>query len=357
MNQNKVVVGISVGDINGVGPEVILKTFRDSRMYNYCTPVIFASKNLISYYIKMYNLKEINYHIVRNPSRLNPKALNLYCPWQKEVDHTINVGQSTVTGGVYAYKSLESAVHALKDGMVDVIVTAPINKNNIQSTQFKYPGHTEFLKDVFKVNKTLMIMVSDQMKVAMVTGHIPVKEIPQHINQDEILTSLEILAQTLEYDFVIQKPKIAVLALNPHASDSGLLGDEEANHIIPAIKAAKEKGILAFGPYPADGFFGNTTYTQYDAILAMYHDQGLIPFKLMGFESGVNYTAGLPIVRTSPVHGTGYNIAGKNLADESSFRNAIFTALKIYSNRKMQEEIRKNPLKIHVDREMEDEGN
>ncbi len=352
--KSKPKVGISIGDINGVGPEVILKTFRDPRIYNYCTPVVFVCKNLVSYYIKMFELTDINYSVTKDMSFLKQKYLNLYCNWHKELDININVGQSTDIGGKHAYRSLETAIEALKNKKIDVLVTAPINKKNIQSDEFKYPGHTEFLRDVFGVESTLMLMVSEELKVAQQTGHISLNEVPGNITKDGILKNLRILKDSLQNDFIIRQPKIAVLALNPHASDSGLIGDEEEKCIIPAIEEAKNEGILAFGPYPADGFFGNHLYRKYDAVLAMYHDQGLIPFKSLGFENGVNYTAGLPVVRTSPVHGTGYNIAGQNIADETSFRSAVFTALKILANRNMQNELSQNPLKSKIVREKEE---
>lgn len=345
MSEEKIIVGISQGDINGIGLEVIIKTFLEPQMLEICTPILFGSNKTASAYRKALNIEDFSFNQIKDFSELNHKRANLLSVYEEDV--TIELGQQTENGGKYAFKSLEAATTALAEGKIDVLVTAPINKENIQSAEFKFPGHTEYLDEKFGKGNSLMFLVSDDLRVAVVTGHIPVTRVAQELTTEKILKKIQLLNKSLTQDFAIRKPKIAVLGLNPHAGDNGVIGDEEKNIIIPAIDKAKAEGIVAFGPYPADGFFGNGTYKNFDAVLAMYHDQGLIPFKTIAFNNGVNYTAGLPIVRTSPDHGTAYDIAGKGIASEESFRRAIYTAIDIYRTRKNHAEITSNPLKIN----------
>lgn len=352
-NKTKRILGISVGDINGVGPEVIIKTFSDSRLLNYCIPVIFGCKSMINYYTKALNINGFTYHIARDMRSLNYHKINLFCNFEDQVDTTIEMGKSSQNGGKYAYLSLKTAVQALKNNEIDALVTAPINKYNIQNEEFNYPGHTEYLQAQFG-SDDLMIMVSDVLKVAVQTGHMPLKDVPMALTGEGIVNTLKIYQESLTKDFGIRNPKIAVLALNPHSGDEGLLGSEEKEIIEPAIEEANKKGILAMGPFPADGFFGNQMYAKFDGVLAMYHDQGLAPFKSVTFETGVNFTAGLPIIRTSPSHGTGFGIAGKNIANPASFREAVYLALRVLANRDMYAELTANPLKTKVVREKED---
>lgn len=345
MSDEKIIVGISQGDINGIGLEVIIKTFLEPQMLEICTPVVFGSAKTAMYHRKALNIEDFSFNLIRDFSEINYKRANLMGVYDEEV--TVELGKQTATGGKYAFKSLEAASTALAQGKIDVLVTAPINKENIRSDEFKFPGHTEYLDEKFGDGNSLMFLVSETLKVAVVTGHIPVTQIVQSLTTEKILKKIQVLNRSLIQDFGVRKPKIAVLGLNPHAGDNGVIGQEEQQTILPAIQRAKDEGILTYGPYPADGFFGNGTYRQFDAVLAMYHDQGLIPFKTIAFHSGVNFTAGLPIIRTSPDHGTAYDIAGKNLASEESFRKAIYTAIDIYRIRKQNAEISTNPLKIN----------
>ncbi len=340
----KIIVGISQGDINGIGLEVIIKTFLDPQMLELCTPVVFGSNKTASFHRKALNIEDFSFNQVRDLNELNHKRANIINVYEE--DALVELGKQTDIGGKYALKSLEAAAYALAQKKVDVLVTAPINKENIQSPDFKFPGHTEYLTEKFGNNNSLMFLVSDTLRVAVVTGHIPVTRVAQELTTEKILEKIRILNKSLISDFAIRKPKIAVLGLNPHAGDNGVIGDEEQRIIIPAIKKATEEDMLVYGPYPADGFFGNGTYKHFDAVLAMYHDQGLIPFKTISFNSGVNFTAGLPIVRTSPDHGTAYDIAGKNVASEESFRKAIYSAIDIYKTRNQYEELTANPLMI-----------
>jgi len=328
---HKIKAGISIGDVNGVGMEVILKTFADERMMDFCTPVIYGSSKVITYYRKMLNI-EFNFHNIRDTSEAFDGKVNLVNCWNEEID--IQTGNTTPIGGKYAFKSLEAASDALKNKKVDVLITAPINKHNIQSEQFKFSGHTEYLGSKFGAGNTLMIMCSGNLRVGVVTGHIPVSEIAGSLSAELIEKKIRLMNKSLKADFGIRKPKIAVLGLNPHAGDQGLIGNEEREIIIPAIEAVKQDAILAMGPYSADGLFGSSGYASFDGILGMYHDQGLIPFKALSFNSGVNYTAGLPVIRTSPDHGVAYDIAGKNEAVESSFREAVYLASDIFKARK-----------------------
>lgn len=348
MEKREVVAGITNGDINGIGYEVIIKSLLDPRINEVCIPVVYGSPKVAAYHRKALNIENITFNNIRTPSEAHPRKPNMINCLDDEV--RVELGKSTQQGGESAFKSLETAVRDLMEGKIDVLVTAPIDKHNIQSDTFNFPGHTEYLQSVFQASDVLMLMVSENMRIGTVTGHLPLAEVPAHITVDAIVGKLRILNQSLKVDFTIRKPRIAVLGLNPHAGDNCLLGKEEKEIITPAIAKAAEEGIHAFGPYPADGFFGSDDFRKYDAILAMYHDQGLIPFKAMSFDTGVNFTAGLPVVRTSPAHGTAFQIAGLGKASESSFRHAIFLACDIFRNRKMYKEISANPLQSqHID--------
>lgn len=340
---NTPVIGITIGDINGIGPEVILRTFSDNRILDMCTPVIFASSKTINFYRKALGEGNFNYQNIRDFNKLNQKQVNLFNCWEEEV--LINPGEINETGGKYAARSLEVAVQCLKDQQIEGLVTAPIHKKNIQSSTFHYTGHTPYLKDVFGAKEVVMLMTAENMRVAILSEHVPVSEAAQWVTAENILSKLQVLNESLIKDFGIEKPKIAVLGLNPHAGDQGLIGTEEQKIIIPTISQAWNSGILCFGPYSADGFFARSHYLQFDAVLAMYHDQGLIPFKSLANGPGVNYSAGLPIIRTSPDHGTAFDIAGKKVADASSFMQAVFTCIDIVRQRNNYEEYTKNPLK------------
>ncbi|MBK8846851.1 MAG: 4-hydroxythreonine-4-phosphate dehydrogenase PdxA [Bacteroidetes bacterium] len=341
-NEGKIRVGITIGDINGVGPEVVIKTFSDSRMSHVCTPVIYASNKSISHYRKLLNANDFNFNTIKSVNDIIWRKVNLINCWEEEI--AIEPGQATTDGGKYAFKSLEQATADLLLQKIDVLVTAPINKQNIQSPDFNFPGHTEYLAKAANASDALMMLVSDDMRVACATGHMALRDVAAKITKQNILKKLSLLSESLKKDFGIRKPKIAVLGLNPHAGDQGLLGKEEQEIIIPAIKEAINKNIMAYGAYAADGFFASLQHRKFDAVLAMYHDQGLIPFKSAGFEKGINFTAGLSFIRTSPDHGTAYDIAGKNIANESSFRQAIYSAIDIFKARAQHAEINKNPL-------------
>ena len=350
-DKSRIKVGISVGDINGIGIEVILKTLADPMVITEFTPVIYGSGKVISYHKKAIGLNEFSWNNINTGDEAKSKKVNLVNVWNEEIN--INFGQSNETGGTYAFRSLEAATKDLASGKIDVLVTAPINKQNIQQKNFKFVGHTEYLAHLSNAEAALMMMVADDLRIAMVTGHVPLKNVAENISREKIHRCIQMLNQSLKRDFNIVKPKIAVLGLNPHAGDNGLLGEEEKQVIQPAIDKAKQEGIFVMGPYSADGFFGSANYRHFDAVLAMYHDQGLIPFKTISFDTGVNFTAGLPIVRTSPDHGTGYDIAGQNKASEVSFRNAMFLAKDIFYNRKAYKEMTANPL---VAQKVEDSG-
>ncbi len=340
----KIKIGLSVGDLNGIGMEVILKTLEDNRICELCTPIIYGSKKLTHYFLKTLNFKNFNFNTIDKVEKAKNGVINVLNLWEEVI--TIEAGNLNKEAGLYAYKSLKALTEDLKEGKIDAMVTAPINKKTIQSKEFNFPGHTEFLKVADQAEDVLMLMLSQESKIGVVTGHIPLKEVAGALNEELILKKLVLLHAALKNDFGIRKPKIAVLGLNPHAGDGGLLGDEEEKIINPAIKQAKSIDILAFGPYPADGFFGSSNYKNFDGVLAMYHDQGLIPAKQFSFGEGVNFTAGLSFVRTSPDHGTAFEIAGQGVASEGSFRSALYQALEIVKNRRLNESLKANALLI-----------
>ncbi|NLO71204.1 MAG: 4-hydroxythreonine-4-phosphate dehydrogenase PdxA [Porphyromonadaceae bacterium] len=345
MEKEKLKIGITQGDINGIGYEVILKAFSDSRVLEIFTPIIYGSSKVAGYYKKALELPNVNFNIILNADQVHTKRINLINCTDEDVK--IEVGRSTPEAGKAAFAALDRATYDLENGKIDALVTAPINKNNIQSDNFSFPGHTEYLEEKFGAeSSSLMMLVSDYLRVAVVTGHIPLKDVSSAITKDLIIKKLSILNDSLKKDFTLVRPRIAVLGLNPHAGDNGLIGSEEEEVIIPAINESFDNGILCFGPYAADGFFGSDKFMKFDGVLAMYHDQGLIPFKSMAMDNGVNFTAGLPIIRTSPDHGTAYDIAGKNQASELSLLQAIYLACDIHKNRAFHEEINANPLPI-----------
>jgi len=344
-NTQKIKVGITHGDFNGISYEIIIKTLLDNRLLELFTPIIYGSSKIASYYRKTLNYHDINFNLVKKAEYANPKRTNIINCYDQEVK--IEIGKQSNIAGELAFLALEKAIEDLNKNTIDVLVTAPINKKNIQSEKFNFFGHTDYLANKYNTNDHLMIMVSDKLRIGILTGHIPVKEIANTISEDMILNKIRIMNKSLKMDFGIRKPKIVVLGLNPHAGDNGLIGTEEIEIISPAIQQAANEKILAFGPYPADGFFGSTNYTSFDGILAMYHDQGMLPFKTFAFDSGINFTAGLPIIRTSPAHGTAFDIAGKNIASPNSFRQAIYTAVDIHKNRNQFTELNKNPLPVY----------
>lgn len=339
---NKPVIGFTIGDLNGIGAEIVIKTLGDPRLLELCTPVIFASNKVINFYRKSVPEIPFNYQNLKELNKVNHKQINIYNCWEEEV--AITPGQLTETGGKYAVRGLEGAVAALKERRIDAMVTAPLHKKNIQSPEFSFTGHTPYLKTTFSARDVVMLMVCGDFRVGLVTEHVPLRDIAQYITRESIISKLHIINDSLKRDFGIDKPKIAVLGLNPHAGDEGLVGNEEETIIKPAIKDAKNN-MLVFGPYSADAFFARGLQSKFDAVLAMYHDQGLIPFKALASGEGVNYTAGLGPIRTSPDHGTAFDIAGKNKADNTSIIKAIYTALDIIQFRRQYDENRKNPLK------------
>lgn len=339
---NKYKIGISIGDVNGIGLEIIIKTLADSKIFDYCTPIVYGHTKVASFYRRAVEVNELNFNVITEAANALPKRANMINCWNEDVK--IEPGVLNKEAGKFAFMSLERATNDLLAGHIDALVTAPINKDTIQSEEFDFPGHTEYLQFRGNSNDSLMFLVSDTLRVGVVTGHIPIAKVAETISTEKILSKLRLMNESLRTDFWIRKPKIAVLGLNPHASDNGLIGNEEATIITPAIEEARSNDILAMGPYAADGFFANGTYLQFDAVLAMYHDQGLIPFKQIAFESGVNFTAGLNFVRTSPDHGTAFDIAGKNQASEVSFREALFTAIHIVKHRRETAVLNENPL-------------
>jgi len=339
---DKIKVGISIGDVNGIGLEIIIKTLADTRIYDYCTPIVYGHTKVASFYRRATEVNELNFNVINHPEQAQPKRANMINCWAEDVK--IEPGIMNKEVGKYAFMSLERATNDLLAGDIDALVTAPINKDTIQSEEFNFPGHTEYLQMRAGSNDSLMFLVSDTLRVGVVTGHIPVAKIAESITTEKILSKLRLMDTSLRKDFWLRKPKIAVLGLNPHASDNGLIGNEEKYVITPAIEEARANDILAMGPYAADGFFANGTYLQFDGVLAMYHDQGLIPFKQIAFEQGVNFTAGLSFVRTSPDHGTAFDIAGKNKASEVSFREALFAAIHVVKHRRETAVLNENPL-------------
>lgn len=337
-----IIVGISIGDLNGIGSEVILKTFEDSRMLEMCTPVIFANAKILSFVKKSFT-STVQFHGVDKLDQVVIGKVNVFNLWKEGVD--INLGTNDEKIGEYAIKSFVAATKALKDGLVDVLVTAPINKYNIQSEDFKFPGHTDYLDQELEGN-ALMMMVQDNLRVGLLTDHVPLSEVSSHLTEELIVRKIETIRKSLIQDFSIVRPKIAVLGLNPHAGDGGVIGKEDDLVLKPALKKIFDAGTMVFGPFSADGFFGSGQYEKYDAIVATYHDQGLIPFKTLSFGKGVNYTAGLNKIRTSPDHGTAYDIAGKDMADFNSFKEAVYLAIDIFHSRNQHEEITQKPLKI-----------
>ena len=341
-NNRPIRVAITHGDTNGIGYEVIFKTFEDPGMLEFCTPIIYGSPKVAAYHRKMLNL-QTPFSIIDSAEEAKDGRVNLLTTFDDEVK--VEVGQPSKEAGQAALKALDRAMEDYRSSLFDVLVTAPINKNNIQSDEFHFCGHTEYIEDrVGDGSKALMVLMNGGLRVALVTTHLPISEVPKAITTEGIVEKATIFFNSLKRDFRISNPRIAVLALNPHAGDNGLMGTEEADVIVPAIKALESKGLQAFGLYAADGFFGSCTYTHFDGVLAMYHDQGLAPFKAIAAEMGVNYTAGLPIVRTSPDHGTAYDIAGKGVADPTSFRQAIFTAIDVFRNRTNYDIPLANPL-------------
>ena len=342
-SENKPVIGLTCGDINGIGLELIIKVVGDSRLLDICTPVIFAHNKVLSYYRKGLPEFNFNFSAIRDFTKINHKQVNLFNCWEEDV--IVTPGELNETGSKYAVKSLVAAARALYEGKIDGLVTAPIHKKNTQSAEFNFTGHTPYLKNLFEAKDVAMFMIAENMRVALLTEHVEVKDISSHITKEAIISKLGIINNSLKKDFNINKPKIAVLGLNPHAGDEGLVGKEEKEIIKPAIADANQKGVFCFGPYSADAFFARGSYEKFDAVLAMYHDQGLIPFKSLAFGEGVNFTAGLHAIRTSPDHGVAFDIAGKNIADESSFREAIYKCIDIIYGRAEYAGQRANPLR------------
>jgi 4-hydroxythreonine-4-phosphate dehydrogenase len=334
-SDQKPVIGITIGDINGVGPEVIIKALKDSRILNHLTPVVFGSTKALSFYRKMLDIKDFQYTHCKSVNELNPRKVNVVNCWQEMVE--ISAGKVTPEAGKCAYLALNEAVGYLKQGKIDALVTAPINKKNIQRDDFKFMGHTDYITAELGADDSLMLMVNTELRIGVATAHVPVSEVAGCITRDLLEKKLKIFIKALKSDFGVDKPRLAVLGLNPHAGEEGLLGKEELEVIIPLLNDFKQKGHLIFGPFPADGFFGSLDYKKYDGILAMYHDQGLTPFKMLAFEGGVNFTAGLSKVRTSPDHGTAYGIVGKNVASSQSMREAIYLASNTVRTRKSGE--------------------
>lgn len=353
METKPIIAGISHGDINGIGYEVIIKTLMNNLINDICVPVVYGSPKVAAYHRKALNIANFSFNNIRSAEDANPRKANMINCLDDNV--RVELGKATSQGGEAALISLERATEDLKNGRIDVLITAPIDKNNIQSEKFHFKGHTEYLRSKAGAEDVLMFMISENMRIGFATGHVPLRKVPEVITTNLLISKIRLMHNSLIMDFGIRKPQIAVLGLNPHAGDNSLLGTEEAEVIIPAIKQTEKEGIMAFGPFPADGFFGAGSFTKFDGILSMYHDQGLSPFKALSFDSGVNYTAGLSFIRTSPVHGTAFAIAGKGEASENSFRQAIYLACSIFRNRQMHNEISKNQLKhqnieIHTDK-------
>ena len=338
---SKIKLGISIGDLNGIGLEIIIKTFKDIRMMDFCTPIVFGSSKVASIHRKAILMQDFNFNLINNTKDANPKKVNLLNIFNEDIE--INFGKATTKSGELSFNSLKKSSDALKNKEIDVLVTAPINKASIQDKITNFIGHTEFLQGNFE-GESFMIMASEEMKIAFVTGHIPLAEVKKAITTKNIILKTKKLNTSLIEDFGVRMPKIAILGLNPHAGENGLLGEEENKYIIPAIKELKKEGVMSFGPYPADSFFTKKNLGNFDGILSMYHDQGLTAFKTLSFSDGVNFTAGLNIIRTSPVHGTAYEIAGMGLANEQSFREAVFMACEIHKKRTEFKQLNEDPL-------------
>lgn len=349
MRDDKLRIGITHGDVNGISYEIILKTLADLHFTEFCTPIVYGSSKVAAFYRKQLNMDSFNFNLITNADDANPKRANMINVTDDDI--RVEMGKVTNIAGEASVAALNAAMADFKDGKIDAIVTCPISKVNVQSGHYNFPGHTEYFASEFNAEDYMMLMVSDIMRVGFATSHIPLEEVSQAISKELIIKKINIMMQSLVVDFMIRKPRIAVLSLNPHAGDNGLLGNEEKDVIIPAIEECKSREMLVFGPYPADGFFAAGTYKQFDAILAMYHDQGMIPFKSLTYDGGVNYTAGLPLVRTSPAHGTAYDIVGENRASATSLRDAIYLACDIVKQRHLHNELTANPLK-KVDPEM-----
>ena len=341
--ENKMIVGISIGDLNGIGPEVVLKALEDSRILDFCTPVIFANVKLMSFYKKAFNIQS-NLQGIESVDKIIPKKINVLNVWKENVD--VHFGKEEKEAGIYALKSFQAAVAALKEGKIDVLVTAPINKSNIQSESFSFPGHTDYLNQELE-GDALMLMVSDSLRVGLLTDHVAVKDIASTITRELVEKKINTIHKTLIQDFGIERPKIAVLGINPHTGDNGVIGKEDDEILRPTLDNLRNNGKVIFGPYAADSFFGTGNYKNFDVIIASYHDQGLIPFKTLSFGSGVNFTAGLDRIRTSPDHGTAFDIAGKNEASHESFRAAMYSAISIFSAREQHQKISEKPLIIN----------
>jgi 4-hydroxythreonine-4-phosphate dehydrogenase len=341
MSDQKLIVGISQGDINGIGLEVILKTFQETGINDICTPVLFSSQKTVSYYRKVMGIEEFNFHPLRDMTQINHKKVNVFVCYEEEVN--IEMGKASDVGGKYAAISLEKATENLLANKIDVLVTAPINKHTIKNESFNFIGHTDYLGKKLNGSPLMVMCTNSGLRVALATDHVPLKDVVSKLSVDVIAEKITAFHNSLVRDFAVRKPRLAILGINPHASDNGTIGNEDQTLVKPAIDKARGDKMI-YGPYSADGFFGSGAYKQFDGILAMYHDQGLIPFKTLAFNEGVNYTAGLSHVRTSPDHGTAYEIAGKNQASEQSFKNALYMAMDIYKNRKLHSEVTANPL-------------
>lgn len=335
-NPTKPIIGISIGDVNGIGPEVTIGALSDNRILKTFIPVIYASAGVISYYRKQMDIEQFNYHQCDSITNINPKKINVINCWSERVNLTPGTGNQE--SGQYARISLIQATEDLKASKLDGLVTAPLSKEHVKNEEFDFPGHTEYLTEAFEAKDSLMLMMLDSLRVGVVTGHMPLKEVSHKLTKELIKSKTEILLTSLKNDFEIQKPKVALLGLNPHAGENGILGNEEQGIITPVIEELSNKGNIVIGPFPADGFFGSGQFKNFDAVLAMYHDQGLIPFKTLTGGEGVNFTAGIPKIRTSPAHGTAYNLAGKNVADATSMRNALYAAIDLASMKLQQEE-------------------
>lgn len=335
-------VGISIGDVNGIGVEVTMKALEDARILTDCTPIIYGSQKLFAECKKELRMNNFNFTSVKTAEEARRKKINIIDVWQEDIE--VKFGETNETGGKYAFLSLEAATRDLAAGKVDVLVTAPISKEAMAKTGFQFPGHTEYLADMAGQDEALMLMISSTMKIGLVTSHIALKDVSTTVTAEKVLAKINAFNASLKKDFGIQRPKIAVFGLNPHAGENGKMGTEEKEAIIPAITRAQNDGIFAYGPYPADGFFGSPSKAKFDGVLAMYHDQGLAAFKALAFDEGVNFTAGLPIIRTSPDHGTAFDIAGKNMASGDSMRHAIYLAMDVFRNHRFEKEITANVL-------------